>query len=278
MAYAPSRPKRIVKGALRGPSWWWRRATSSFRDLPTFVVVGAQRAGTTSLFDWLAVHPQVAPAFTKEVHYFDLNYHRGASWYRAHFALTRAARACGEASPYLLFHPLAPERAARDLPPETVFLAVLRDPVERALSHYRHERALGIESLPLLDALDAEAGRLNGEHERVQRGEDSFVHQHFSYIARGEYAQQLERWFGCVGRHRMHVFDASDLFCDIGARQDLLAAIGLSAHGQPYPAANSAPSFVDKAGEEVARRRLREHYRPHNDRLAVLLGRPMAWV
>src|SRR5215210_4862962 len=93
-------------------------ATSGGRLLPAFVLAGAQRAGTTSLFRALMSHPLIFPAnFHKGVNYFDVNYHRGMRWYQGHFPLrattrlrTRAVPGEGvtfDASGYYLFHPLA---------------------------------------------------------------------------------------------------------------------------------------------------------------------------
>ena len=126
-----------------------RRATVSQRAWPDVLVIGAQRAGTTSLWRWLTQHPAfVAPVLgMKGVHYFDLEAHRPPAWYRAHFplraTLARIDGRTGEASPYYLFHPRVPGQAAAALPRSTRFVAVLRDPVARAISHYHHMRDEG---------------------------------------------------------------------------------------------------------------------------------------
>ncbi|HXW35629.1 MAG TPA: sulfotransferase, partial [Acidimicrobiales bacterium] len=114
--------------ALRGQSVW-RRTTVSFRPLPAFVIIGAQRSGTTSLATWLWQHPSVQHPREAEIHFFDLHYEKGMRWYRAQFPLWRPRGATGETSPYMLYHPLAPARAARDLTDETRFIALLREPV-----------------------------------------------------------------------------------------------------------------------------------------------------
>src|SRR5436309_16134274 len=108
--------------------------------LPDFIVIGAQKSGTGSLYAYLNGHPDVAGARVKEVHYFDLHYHRGVDWYLDQFPDEAAARprCTGEASPYYLFHPHAPRRAF-DLVPDARLIALLRDPVDRAISHYHHE-------------------------------------------------------------------------------------------------------------------------------------------
>jgi hypothetical protein len=263
----------------RKPEWWWRRVSAGRRADPDFVILGAQRAGTTSLYHWLSAQPGAQAAFTKEVHYFDVNYSRGARWYRAHFKLESDPSVCGEASPYLLFHPLAPRRLADDLPPTCKFIVLLRDPVERALSHYRHQVWLGFERLPLADAIRAEPDRLAGELERVLRGEVSPVHRRCSYVSRGEYADQLERWFEAVGRDRLLVYSSELLFKDDGLQDQVLDALGLS-RATSFPRDNSAPpsgSSEEWAAQSApVRAWLQEHYRPYDARLAALLGNDFA--
>src|SRR5579875_2227906 len=115
--------------------------TATLRPEPDFILIGAQRCGTTSLFRALTCHPQVVrPTFNKGINYFDLNYYRGSHWYRGHFPIAeltrrRTARYGGpavfEASGYYLYHPFAIERLARDLP-SAKLVTMLRDPVERS--------------------------------------------------------------------------------------------------------------------------------------------------
>src|SRR5436189_26280 len=129
------------------------------RPLPDFLILGAQKAGTTALYAYLRWHPQVTGPSFKEVSFFDRHYARGERWYRAHLPVRRRA-VVGEASPSYLFHPLAPERVARMLP-EARLIALLRNPVDRAFSHYQHEVALGREQLSFEDALAGEFAEPN---------------------------------------------------------------------------------------------------------------------
>ena len=110
--------KRRVKKAYTARHLW-RLATAPVRTLPDFLIIGAQKSGTTFLYQLLVQHPHVKPAFVKEVHYFDLEYRKGVNWYRSHFPLQmRNSREyiTGEASPYYLFHPHAPRRASAVVP------------------------------------------------------------------------------------------------------------------------------------------------------------------
>ncbi|GAA1459076.1 sulfotransferase [Nocardiopsis exhalans] len=196
--------------------------TSSARALPDFLICGAQRSGTTSLFKALSQHPAATgPVLRKGVHYFDTGYQHGLTWYRSHFPLRATLRArwgrprvrVFESSPYYLFHPLAAERIARELPQARI-VVILRDPVERAYSAHAHETARGFETEPFGRALDLEDKRLSGTEERLvaDPAHHSHSHQHHGYVARGRYVDQLVRMERAVGRERMHVVDYADLF------------------------------------------------------------------
>jgi hypothetical protein len=263
-----------VEAALRRaasePEKLWRRITASRRSWPDFVILGAQRAGTTSLYDWITDHDEVTPAWRKEVHYFDRNYGRGQSWYLSHFPVRRSGLVTGEASPYLLFHPLAPARAAADLPATTRFIVLLRDPVQRAVSHYWHERRMKAEPLPLDAALDQEHERLAGQMERVQAGERSFAHFHYSYVARGLYGEQLERWFAVVGRERVLVVESEKVFVDADVRAGVEGWLGLPVTGRPFPAMNEAPRREPVSPAATAL--LESSFAAPNEELFALLG------
>ena len=261
--------------------------TAGLRMEPGFILIGAQRCGTTSLFRALAAHPQVMPpTFRKGVNYFDLNYYRGAQWYRAHFPVAGIARrraehhgapVAFEASGYYLYHPQAMERLGHDLP-GVKLVAMLRDPVERAFSAHKHELARGYEHEGFERALALEDGRLAGEVERIcaEPGYESFAHRHYSYCHRGQYAEQLDRVFEFFPRAQVHVIDSAGYFSQ-PAREygQLLEFLGLTPFEPRFAAANARPGPpLDAKG----RRMLEEHFAPHDERLAKLLGRPPGWV
>jgi hypothetical protein len=237
-------------------------------------VIGAQKAGTTSLFRYLAEHPAVTPPRLKEIHFFDQHWERGVPWYRAHFPLTilGGPHFTGEASPYYLFHPRVPERMARVLP-DAKILVLLRNPVDRAISHYQWEVRYGNERLTFRDAIGREEHLLPRETARL-REEDryrSFLHQHGSYLARGRYAEQLQRWFHWFPRDRILVLKAEDFFQRTG---EAMATVRLfldlpEAGPQAYPVHRQGKSG---GGLNVDRKELAGYFRPHNAALEKLLG------
>ena len=263
--------------------------TAPWRPLPDYLILGAARAGSTSLYEYLGKHPSVMPALVKEVHYFTGNLDRGEDWYRAHFpsgvrrrltTLLHGVAVTGEATPYYLFHPAAPARI-HSLLPRVKLLAVLRDPVARAVSHYQHERRLGVEDLSMEDAITREGDRTDAGDsslaERLERdAEFAFRYQHFTYLARGRYAEQLRRYLELFPEDQMLVIRSEDLFergDDVYGR--VLEFLGLQPHSLArYPRTNaSRASKVDPAVHE----RLRAYFKPYNSQLEGLLGREMGW-
>lgn len=162
---------------------------------PTFLIAGAMRCGTTSLNAYLREHPDVAVSRPKEVHFFDNNFDKGLDWYLQHFPGSDEATAVGEATPDYLYEPETAERIAGTLP-EAKILLLLRDPVDRAQSHYWHNRSVGREELSFEDALDAEEGR-------IARGRTSRAR--FSYVDRGRYTGQIEHMMGHFPREQILV-------------------------------------------------------------------------
>ena len=262
-------------------------ATAGLRMEPSFILIGAQRSGTTSLFRALTAHPQLAPpTFRKGVNYFDLNYYRGAQWYRAHFPVAEIARrragrqgppVAFEASGYYLYHPQAMERLGHDMP-AVKLVVMLRDPVERAFSAHKHELARGYEREGFERALELEDERLAGEVDRIRAdpGYESLAHRHHSYRHRGQYAEQLDRVYEFFPRDQVHVIDSAEYFRQPAVEYErLLAFLRLRPFKPAFAAANARPGPPMPGG---CRRMLEEHFEAHDERLAKLLGRQPSWI
>ena len=262
-------------------------STARLRLEPSFIMIGAQRCGTTSMFRALTAHPQlVRPLYHKGINYFDLNYYRGADWYRSHFPLAEIARrkraryghpVAFEASGIYLYHPFALQRLADDLA-GVKLVAMVRDPVERAFSAYKHEYARGFEWESFERALELEEERLAGEIERMRDDPtyESLSHRHHSYRHRGQYVEQLDRALALVPAERVHVIQSEAFFRHPADEyRRLVSFLGL----RPFEPAdfgqhNSRPGVPM---DQKTRRMLEEHYAPHDQRLARLLGSPLQW-
>jgi hypothetical protein len=273
--------------SINQPMTRFRLMTGAVRVLPDYIIIGAQKCGTSSLYRYLNEHPAVAPAAGKEVHFFDWHYSRGTSWYRAHFptivaremfrARTGRRLITGEASPYYLFHPHAPRRI-KSLLPSVKLIALLRNPVERALSAYHHQARAGSEPLSFREAMDQEPARLAPEIERLTRDDTykSAAHRRFSYLSRGVYADQLEAWFRLFPREQILVIRSEDFFEEPAATvAQVFRFLGL-------PSTQSSEFRRFNAGDygemdPAINARLTEYFAPHNQRLYDLLGRDLGW-
>lgn len=266
------------------------RSTSPLRMLPDFIVAGASRSGTTSLHRALLTHPGIVPpVFTKGVHFFDVNWTKGVPWYRSHFpvraiAERRTSSVAGaplafESAGYYMHHPLAAERIAQTIT-DVKIIVMLRDPVDRAYSAYKHEFARGFETEDSFErALDLESERLAGEVARI-RADPGYVsqsHRHQSYTDRGHYAEQVLRLFTTFGRERVHVLYSEDFFATPEpVYERLLEFLGLPiVHAPAYEQHNA------RRGSSLGQRtidRLTQHFEPYDAQLAELMGQPPAWL
>jgi hypothetical protein len=254
-----------------------RSLSATARVTPDFLIVGAQKAGTSTLAARLFAHPQVLPPLRREVHYFDLNHRRPEAWYRAHFPTVRErvrraqahGRAItGESSPYYLFHPAAPRRIVTALP-EVRIIAVLREPVARAVSEYHHAVRLGFESRPIEAALDVDRRMVEDLPPGAVPWDDpEGWPRRRSYLERGHYAVQLARWFEVLPRERMLILSTDDLR-DQSALVSVQRFLALD-----EVRADETVRNVNDYQEPPTRlcERLAAHYEPHNARLRELLG------
>ena len=268
----PEPARKVLRGGYRA----YGSATAGLRPLPDFLILGAQKAGTTALYAYLRWHPQITGPSFKEVSFFDRHYAKGERWYRAHMPVRRRSLV-GEASPSYLFHPLAPERVAGMLPGARL-ITLLRNPVDRAFSHYQHEVALGREPLSFGDAVDREDERMQGELERMLRDPSYFslAWWNYTYVARGRYTEQLERWFAAFPREQLLVLFTEELSADTAATyRRVLDFLGVTARDL-----ESYPRIFDRDYADMnpgTRARLDKEFEDPNRRLASLLGRDPPW-
>jgi len=283
-------PRATVEDFHPPKSRLFHRLTAPLRPLPDFLILGAQKAGTTSLHRYLELHPAVLPPRMKEVHYFDVQWWRGLRWYRSNFPsvaqhlgrrLRRGQRTItGEASPYYLAHPQVPARVKETLP-SVPMLVILRDPVERAHSHYLHNRRMGAEDCSTFEeAIEREPERLQGELERVLTDDryESYAHRHHSYLLRGQYAEQLRAWFALFPREQLLVLENDELARDpAGVYREVLDFLRLP-QWQPESFARHNAASGDEELPPELRQRLAESFAPHNQALFELLGREFSWT
>ncbi|ADB41348.1 sulfotransferase domain-containing protein [Spirosoma linguale] len=205
-------PTRIGQRWRRLKTQTWGRLTAGWRKMPDFLIIGAQKAGTTSLFHYLAQHPDLAMPIDKEIHYYDVNYQKGINWYKQYFPLRSSASCSGEATPYYLFHPFVAKRIAHDMP-GVKLIVCLRDPALRAFSHYQMMKRFGIEWLTFEEAIEQEPVRYQQGLRAltIDPLKRSPFHQDFSYLSRGKYARQIRQWLTYFPREQFLFLSSEEL-------------------------------------------------------------------
>jgi hypothetical protein len=257
-----------------------RRMSAGSRSLPDFLVIGSQKAGTSSLARYFTDHPDVFWPKRRELHYFDWSYDRSLSWYRAWFERTSVVEAherasgrparVGEKTPDYLVIPDAPTRVKVAMP-EVRIVVALREPVARAYSHWSMSTRQGAEDLSFADAIDAEEERLASvDHSSRLRGSHYLKH---GYQMRGRYVEHLERWFAVFDRSQVLVYRSEDLYADPGTwMARILTHIGVDTEvraGTEIPHRNAGDRAEIDAG---LRSRLVESFAESDARLEELIG------
>jgi hypothetical protein len=240
------------------------------------LVVGAQRCGTTYLSRSLGGHPDVAmasPSPPEPKVFCDAALAaNGSEWYhRTWFSHARGEALLGDKSTSYLEDPAAPARAAEMLG-EVEVVALLRDPVHRAVSHWRFSTANGLETRALEESLLADL-----VDDQPWDPERSSVSP-FAYLRRGRYAEQLTPWFDTFPS-TTHVLLLEELLADPGVLPALVGALGLDPGRTPAPpvtAVNASPGEVPALDPGV-REALTGYFQESNARLAARLERTLPW-
>ncbi|MEA2623368.1 MAG: hypothetical protein QOH61_2278 [Chloroflexota bacterium] len=236
-------------------------------------------------------HPDVIRCPRTEVHFFDTSHWGyGVGWYRRWFPYRwdrwRARRqghagVTGEKSPFYLGHPEAPARLVQVLP-DARLVALLRDPVSRAVSHWKMRSLRGTETRTFPEAVAAELGAAfleGGEADLSLSPQTQKGRRYEAYLARGIYVDELKRWREFVPETQLLVIQSERFFRD---PEPVLAEVsrhvGISTQAGLIEARPMNRNRADREAIDPALlERLRDFYRPHNERLASYLGQPFDW-
>jgi hypothetical protein len=283
--------------------------------LPNFLIVGAAKSGTTSLASHLSKHPQVYVPPAKELYFFERDelWEKGPDWYAEQFADAGDALAVGEATPSYMFYPWSVERIALVLPGVRAIVC-LRDPVDRAYSHYLHwSDRMWFEPRSFAQAVEDE---LAAGADEIAMHDPRRSPPYFAYLARGKYLLQLERLAATLGRDSVHVLLLEDLQADprgtfsavcgflgvdtevdvpdLGSRENVYSPHTprrvwrwLTRHRVLHRMPRGMAKFIARRVvaprprpvvpmDPAVRQRLAEHFAPFNSALAEWLGRDLA--
>lgn len=221
------------------------------------------RSGTSTLTRWLDQHPQVYMAPGKELHFFDEQFERGLGWYGSHFSAADRATSLGEATSDYVHDLVALQRISATLPTVRLILS-LRNPVDRAYSHYWHNRTRGKESLSFESALEAESLRVNLSYEDRAR---------YSYLSRGDYMVQINQVLKLFPREQLHVEIAEEMHAEpLEALGRIFDFIGTDARYRPGNLSrrvNAYTEFRSLRARQIAKRLPRLLARPLNRANAI---------
>ncbi len=287
-----------VRRGYRGARAALGRGPGAGRVLPDFLVLGAAKCGTTSLFDWMCEHPDIARPRTqgrgrKELLFFDYRFDEGVDWYRGHFP-RQAERdefarthgrpwLTGEATASYLTGYHVPARV-QQVVPEAKLIVTLRNPVDRAYSAFQMSRREGLEQYESFEtAIALEAERLAAEEERARR--DPRYNPpppaplgYWSYLQRSRYDEHVERWLARFPREQMLFLRFEDLAADPQSALDAVYAfLGLPPHRHEAFRKLNVGAYADELNPET-RSHLAEYFRPHNERLRTLTGIDFGWT
>lgn len=264
-----------------------RLATSPIRTLPDFIIIGTQRGGTTSLYNYMLTHPNILPSFKKEVHFFDNNFHRGKRWYKAFFPISFIKKIkkflqkrdfiTGEASPDYIFNPYAAERT-NSLLPNVKIIVLLRNPVNRAYSHYYMNVTNGYETLSFEEVIDKAQKICMVDIERLMSSKikNILFYPRYSYLSRGIYIEQIKKWQEYFPKDQILILESEDFFKNTQAALiEVFDFLNLPRYkikdNRVYHLQNN-PKM-----NETTRKFLIEYFKPYNKQLYEHFGRKFNW-
>lgn len=261
-----------------------RKLNSGNRILPDFLIIGAAKSGTTSLFHYLTQHPRIIKPFKKEIHFFDKHFNKGVNWYKLHFPTKNEVNIgqnqaiTGEATPYYISHPLVPSRVKMILP-KVKIIVLLRNPVDRAFSNYNHMVRMGFEKESFENAIDLESERTLGELDKIVNDNlnYSFKHHHYSYLSRSIYHIELERWLQYFNIDRFLFINSEDLYTNPSEIfTQTTNFLDLEKYDNiKYKKMNSGGEYMQM--NDQTRIRLINFFNPHNAKLFNLIGKVYDW-
>lgn len=219
--------------------------------LPEFIIIGEMKCGTTALYRYICDHPMVEPAKRKELAFFNAYYHKGMEWYKSQFPDCENC-ITGEATGYLKFPDVAPR--VYDAVPNAKLLLILRNPVDRAYSHYHMHLRKGKIQVPFEEA----------------------IQDHSTYLDKGIYAWKLKRWMEVFPKEQFHIVQSEQLYKHPQKTlNETFKFLGLPPHKlNVYEHHNSGSYEEMNVG---TRKKLIEYYKPFNQELYDFLGVNYQW-
>ncbi|HOU98655.1 MAG TPA: sulfotransferase [Bacteroidales bacterium] len=258
-----------------------RKSTAFLRVLPNYLIIGAQKAGTSSLFNYLSMHPQVKNSYKKEVHYFDKNYDKPINWYKQYFPFKFGVNdktMIGEATPNYLYHPFVAGRIKKTIP-DVKMIVLLRNPVERVISQYFQAVRKNNEKRPLMQSLLEEEQEEKIIFEKLTKDENYYpTEAHVLYKSRSRYAEQLKRYYELFDKEQIFVVSSKDLLLKPNeVLEKIFAFLGIDTHFylREINLLNVGTNKKDVPQDVISY--LNDYFKPYNEELFNLLGYKIDW-
>ena len=257
--------------------------------LPDFYLIGAQKCGTSALYDYLVQHPCIHPCTTKEPRFFDKYYNRGLNWYKSCFPLIFYKQIetklfhrkflTGEATERYFEHPHVPQRI-KQITPKSKFIILLRNPIDRAYSHYNMRYESKKEVLSFEDAINREKERTKGEFERMLKDENYYSKDyfHYSYLDRGIYVTKLKSWMNIFPKEQFLILQSEEFFKEPGKiYNQVLKFLKLSKWQLSEYKKIGAGIYTRNEIDPQLKKKLIEFFKPYNEDLYKFLGIRFNW-
>ena len=255
--------------------------------LPDFLIIGAQKCGTTSLYEYLIQHPDIYAATTKEVGYFDRYYQKGLPWYRSQFPsafrkwyvrLTLGRTfLTGEASTGYILNPHALKRISKIVPKAKLIL-MLRNPVDRAYSHYQHTLRMKRESLSFEEAAKKEPERIGDTWKRMLEDENYYNLDiaRYAYLKTGLYIDQVRLLMRFFSPDQVMIIKNENFDADpSGVVRQTLEFLGVQIQEPLDYSRHNTGEYRDM--DASVRKNLIDYFRPYNQQLYQFLGVNLDW-
>lgn len=263
--------------------------TGFLHVLPDFLIIGFVKCGTTSLYEHLLRHPSVFSPRGKEIDYFDRFYARGLSWYRTKFPSKLQKNfvknwlkqdfVTGEATPRYIEHPHALQRI-KEILPKAKFIVLLRNPVDRAYSHYNQNLHLNYEYLSFQDAIAVELERTKKRYEKMQKDETyySWDYELYAYLQHGIYFHHLERWMKVFSKEQFLIIPSEEFSQNTNEYYNkVLTFLNLPKWELSQYKKYKQRTYINPKIEPSLRKKLVEYFKPHNAKLYKLIGTNFHW-
>ena len=241
---------------------------------PDFIIAGASKSGTSSIYYYLSRHPQVLLSHKKEIDFYQQNYQRGIDWYLAHFPTItdRADFLTGEASPNYLRFPQVAQRIKATFP-QTKIIILLRNPADRAISWHYHKLNTGLTKDDLATAIATEVDRLATVSE-VEITNTGFYDP--DNIISSLYIYKIKPWIELLGREQFLILKSEAFYLNpLEVMKQVFKFLGLpNSTLEHYPKVNAGSyNQVDPS----LRKTLSEYFAPYNRQLEEYLNMEFNW-